>query len=174
MIVAPAPSLTPTYLVGVLNFSDLKTNRTTPHGTTLVDAYPTRKTSMVFTFSDPYRAGKCLASLCKVSTIKGALAAALASGCAPSSSAAVSDAFLAGMVRRGDMWACVVYFDEVERRRTAIRQGDETLIPKLPSVCYGYQGDVNKPHWELDTIPSEKAAEMADTFFAFGQLAQIG
>lgn len=161
------PPLTPTYLVGVVNCD---TPATTP-------AYqnPAHRTSMAFTFPDPTRAGKCLASLCRVSTVKDALTAALSSGYAPSQSTASGDAYLAGMCRPGDMWVCVLY-DAQQFYRRILGKRVETMVRAAnpPRVYYGFHSDLDKPITELQTVDCATVVDQAESFFLFAHVLQIG
>lgn len=175
------PPLTPSYLVGVVNSSELwstarrrSTLSAGPHYATYRS--PAHFTSMAFSFTDPLRAGKCLAALCRVTTITDALTAALSSGYAPSQSAAAGDANLAAMCRPGDMWACVVYaFEKVDRKIKNSMYEVKRIPPTAPpEVCYGFHSDLHKSLNNLYRVERDHVITQSETFFLCSQIAQLG
>jgi hypothetical protein len=175
------PPLTPAYLVGVVNSSELwaitQWQAVLPAGTHHTTyRSPAHVTSMTFSFTDPMRAGKCLAAMCRVTTIKDALTAALSSGCAPSQSPAAGDANLAAMCRPGDVWACVVYaFEKVDRKIKNSMCEVKRIPPTAPpEVCYGFHADLHKSLNDLYRVERDHVITQSETFFLFSQIAQLG
>lgn len=162
------PPLTPTYFVGVLNFSDIN-GFATSHG-----RCPAWRTSAVFAFSDPVQAGHCLGAVCRVPNIKRALTIALQCGYTPRLGQLPSDGSIATMCRPGDMWACVVYRDDMVNRKIKNSMIEVKRIEYDPFVYVGFYNDVRTPHQDLTATDFDLVLTSSDTLFSLGSLSQIG